>query len=59
MKQMGQYLLLKQIGFGSTSSVHLVEHSKTHEKYCLKIISKIRIQNKKDQEHLKSEIKIL
>jgi serine/threonine protein kinase len=59
MKQIGNYLISKQIGFGSTSSVHLAEHSETPVKCCLKIIPKISIQDKKDQEHLLSEIKIL
>jgi serine/threonine protein kinase len=59
MKQIGQYIILKQIGSGATSAVYIAKHSKTNQKCCAKIISKINISNKKDREHLCSEIKIL
>jgi serine/threonine protein kinase len=59
MKKIGDYLLVKQIGFGSTSWVHLAKHFQTHQKCCIKIIPKLNIQTKKEQEHLISEIKIL
>jgi serine/threonine protein kinase len=59
MKQIGNYIILKQIGSGATSTVYIVKHSQTNKKCCVKLISKLNIQSQKDNEHLRSEIQIL
>jgi serine/threonine protein kinase len=50
---------MKPFGSGATSIVYIAKHSKTNQKCCVKIISKTNILNKRDREHLRSEIQIL
>jgi 5'-AMP-activated protein kinase catalytic alpha subunit len=59
MKQIGSYIILKQIGSGATSTVYTAKHSQTNQKCCVKVISKLNIQTRKDKEHLLSEVEIL
>jgi serine/threonine protein kinase len=53
------YLILKQIGFGSTSAVHIAKHIQTQEIICVKIMAKKLLPTQKEHEHLFSELKIL
>jgi serine/threonine protein kinase len=58
MKQIGNYIILDPIGSGVTSTVYIAKHCQSNQKCCVKIISKLKIENKKDREHLRSEIRI-
>lgn len=57
--EIGNYLILDQIGSGSSAIVHLALNFLTNLTCCVKLIPKARIRNDKDEEHLCSEIRIL
>jgi serine/threonine protein kinase len=59
MRQIGDYIILGQIGSGATSTVHIAKHSQTNQKCCVKIISKLNTSSQKEKEHFGSEIQIL
>lgn len=57
--EIGNYLILDQIGSGSSAIVHLALNFVTNATCCVKLIPKSKIRNQKDEEHLCSEIRIL
>jgi serine/threonine protein kinase len=57
--KIGQYDILNQIGSGSTSKVFVALKEFEKQKYCIKIIPKIMIENEEDQRHIQNEIQIL